>query len=133
MRHVSCTNARHDVKDLVNHGMVENTKILNLFLRRHILWSYHIVAKVTFNAEDKAILFQLTEYRLHYCCYYYYYHFSNISTTPLKYFLQISNFFSTKTLLHASYVSTITINFHFPRLFVRLENKIDVGSNFREI
>ena len=26
MRHVSCTNAHHDLTDLVSHGMVKNTK-----------------------------------------------------------------------------------------------------------
>ena len=54
-------NIRHDVTDLVNHGMVKNTKayisreliyetkkILNLCLRWHILRSYHFVVKVTF-------------------------------------------------------------------------------------
>ena len=61
---VSCTNTHHDVTDLVNHGMVKNTKtwiswerniiflwnkkILNLWLRWHILRSYRFVAEVTF-------------------------------------------------------------------------------------
>ena len=26
MHHVSCTDTHHDVTDLVNHGMVKNTK-----------------------------------------------------------------------------------------------------------
>ena len=64
MHHVSCTNTYHDVTDLLNHGMVKNTKtwiylernitflqnrkILNLCLRWHILRSYPFVAEVTF-------------------------------------------------------------------------------------
>ena len=64
MHLVSCTNTHHDVTDLVNHGMVKNTKtwiswerniiflrnkkILNLWFRRHILRSYRFVAEVTF-------------------------------------------------------------------------------------
>ena len=60
----SCTNIHHDVTDLVNLGLVENTKmwiswernmtflrnkkILNLCLRWHILRSYCFVAEVTF-------------------------------------------------------------------------------------
>ena len=59
---VSCTNTHHYVTDLVNHGMVKNTKawiswernitflwnkkILNLCLRWHILRSYCFVVKV---------------------------------------------------------------------------------------
>ena len=27
MHHVSCTDTHHDVTDLVNHGMVKNTKL----------------------------------------------------------------------------------------------------------
>ena len=61
---VSCTNSYHDVTDLLNHGMVKNTKNwisweqnitflgnkknCNLYLRWHILRSYHFVADVTF-------------------------------------------------------------------------------------
>ena len=61
---VSCTNTHRDVTDLVNHGMVKNTKawisweqnifflqnkrILNLCFRWHILRSYCFVAEVTF-------------------------------------------------------------------------------------
>ena len=61
---VSCTNAHHDVTDCVNHGMFKNTKtwvswerniiflwnkkILNPYLRWHILRSYNVVAEVTF-------------------------------------------------------------------------------------
>ena len=64
MHLVSCTNTHRDVTDLVNHGMVKNTKtwiswerniiflqnkkILNTCFRCHILRSYHFVAKVTF-------------------------------------------------------------------------------------
>ena len=81
MHLVSCTNTHRDVTDLVNHGMVKNTKtwiswewnitflrnkkILNLCLRWHILRSYRFVAEVTFNniiyllvmSENFAILF----------------------------------------------------------------------------
>ena len=65
MHPVSCTNTHHDVTDLVNHGMVKNTKtwiswernitflwnkkILNLFLLWHILIGYCFAVKVTFN------------------------------------------------------------------------------------
>ena len=64
MHPVLCTNTHHDVTDLVNHGMVKNTKtwiswkrniiflwnkkILNLCLRWHILRSYRFLAEVTF-------------------------------------------------------------------------------------
>ena len=64
MHPVSCTNTHHDVTDLVNHEMVENTKILiswklnitflqtknilNLSLKWHILRSYCYVAEETF-------------------------------------------------------------------------------------
>ena len=63
MHPISCTNTHHDDTDLVNHGMVKNTKtwisweqkitflrnkkILNLCLRSHILRSFHFVAEVT--------------------------------------------------------------------------------------
>ena len=62
---VSCTNTHCDVTDLVNYGMVKNTKtwifweqnilflwnkkILNLCLRWHILRSYCFAVKVNFN------------------------------------------------------------------------------------
>ena len=65
MHPVLCTNTHHDVTDLVNHGMVKSTKtwiswernitflqnkkILNLYLRWHILRSYGFLAEVTFN------------------------------------------------------------------------------------
>ena len=65
MYFVSCTH--HDVTDLVNHGMVKNTKtwisweqniiflwnkkILNLYLKWHILRKYHFVAEVTFKNQ----------------------------------------------------------------------------------
>ena len=42
MHPVSCTNAHHDVTDLVNHVMV-------------ILRSYCLVAEVTFKPECKAL------------------------------------------------------------------------------
>ena len=55
MHLISCTNTHRDVTDLVNHGMVKNTKtwisflkILNLYFRRHIFRSYCFVAEVTF-------------------------------------------------------------------------------------
>ena len=64
MHLVSCTNTHGDVTDLVNHGMVKNTKIwiswewniiflwnkkfLNLRLRWHILRTYRFFAEVTF-------------------------------------------------------------------------------------
>ena len=66
MHLVLCTNTYHDVIDLVNHGMVKNTKtwiswerniiflrnkkILNLCFRWHIL-SYCLVAEVTFKTK----------------------------------------------------------------------------------
>ena len=65
MQPVSCTNTHYDVTDLLNHGIVKNTKtwislernitvlqnkkILNLCLRWHVLISYHFLAEVTFN------------------------------------------------------------------------------------
>ena len=64
MHLVSCTNTHRDVTDLVNHGMVKNTKtwiswerniiflqnkkILNQCFRWHILRSYCFVVVVTF-------------------------------------------------------------------------------------
>ena len=64
MHPISCTNIHHDITDLVNHGMVKNTKtwiswkrnifflqnkkILNLCLRWHIFRSYPFLAEVTF-------------------------------------------------------------------------------------
>ena len=52
MHPVWCTNTHHDVKDLVNHGMVKkikawNKKNINLCLRWHILRSYHFLEEVT--------------------------------------------------------------------------------------
>ena len=65
MHLVSCTNTHHDVTDLLNHGIVKNTRTwiswernitflrkketLNLCLRWHILRSYCFVAEVIFN------------------------------------------------------------------------------------
>ena len=62
---VSCTNIHHDVKYLLNHGMLkttktwiswvenitflQNKKILSLCLRWHILRSYCFLVEVTFN------------------------------------------------------------------------------------
>ena len=67
MHSVLCTNTHHDVTDLVNHGMVKNTKTwiswkqnlislrnkktLDLCLRLHILRSYSFLAEVTFNSK----------------------------------------------------------------------------------
>ena len=64
MHLISCTNTHYDVTDLVNHGMVKNTKtliscerniiflrnekILNLCFRWYILRRYRFVAEVTF-------------------------------------------------------------------------------------
>ena len=64
---ILCTNTHHDVTDLVNHGMVKNTKtwiswkrniiflrnkkILNLCLRWYILRSYRFLAEVTFKGN----------------------------------------------------------------------------------
>ena len=64
MHLASCTNTHRDVTNLVNHGMVKNTKtwiswerniiflrnkkIINLCFRWHILRSYRLVAEVTF-------------------------------------------------------------------------------------
>ena len=65
MHLISCTNTHCDVTNLVNHGMVKNTKIwiswernitflrnkknTNLCLRWHILRSYGFVAEINFN------------------------------------------------------------------------------------
>ena len=65
---VLCTNTHHDVTDLVNCGMVKNTKtwiswernltslrnkkILKLCLGWHILRSYHFVAEVSFKYKS---------------------------------------------------------------------------------
>ena len=75
MHPISCTNTHCDVTDLVNHGMVKNTKtwiswernitvlqnkkILNLCLRWHILRSYHFVVEVTFKLH---YVFSLNNY-----------------------------------------------------------------------
>ena len=63
MHPVSCANTHHDVTDLANHEMLKNTKtwiswewnitfllnkqILNLYLRWHILRSYHFVDEIS--------------------------------------------------------------------------------------
>ena len=68
MHRLSCTNADHDVTDLVNHEIVKNTKtwisweryitflpnkkIPNLCLWWHIFRSYHFVAEVIFKLWD---------------------------------------------------------------------------------
>ena len=66
MHLVSCTNTHRDVTDLVNHGMVKNTKpwiswernkkILNLCFRWHILRSYRFLVEVTFKVKLVALL-----------------------------------------------------------------------------
>ena len=66
MHLVLCSNTHHNITDLVNYGIVKNTKtwiswewnitflqnknILNLCLRWHILRSYHFAVEVTFKA-----------------------------------------------------------------------------------
>ena len=68
---ISCTDTHHDVRDLVNHGMVKNKKtwisgewnitfiwnkkILNLRLRLHIFRSYCFVVEVTFKCYLKNV------------------------------------------------------------------------------
>ena len=67
MRPTSCNNIHHEVTDLVNHRMVKNTKtwifrernitlpwkkIINLYLRWHILRSYGFVTEVTFTIQQ---------------------------------------------------------------------------------
>ena len=79
MHLVSCTNTNRDVTDLVNHGMVKNTKtwicwerniiflrnkkILDLCFRCHILRSYRFVAEVTFKDLDTFSLCHTITYR----------------------------------------------------------------------
>ena len=74
MHLVLCTNTHRDVTDLVNHGMVKNTKTwisrernitflwnkknINLCLKWRILGSYYFVAEVTFNEEYTIIGYQ---------------------------------------------------------------------------
>ena len=68
-----CTLSHALVTDLVNHGMVKNTKtwiswewnislrnkkILNLCFRWHILRSYRFVAELTFKQSSKCVLQQ---------------------------------------------------------------------------
>ena len=71
MHSVLCTNTYHDVSNLVNHGMVKNTKtwiswkqniiflrnkkILDLCLRWHILRSYLCLEELTFNGNVYAM------------------------------------------------------------------------------
>ena len=71
MHLVSWTNIHHDIKDLVNHGMVKNAKIwiswerkiiflwnknfFNLCSRWHTLRSYRFVVEVTFKACLKTV------------------------------------------------------------------------------
>ena len=72
MHLVSCTNTHRDVTDLVNHGMVKNTKtwiswerniiflrnkkIVNLCFRWHILRSYRFVMEVTFKVVSFTVV-----------------------------------------------------------------------------
>ena len=90
---VWCTNTHHDVTNLVNCGMVKNTKtwiywernivflrnrkILNLCRRWHILRSYRFVVEVTF----KSSIFSLWPYKLKVCCMFL------ISQIPLQFYL----------------------------------------------
>ena len=78
MHPVLWTNTHNDITDLVNHGMVKNTKTsiswkwniiflqnkknLNLCLRWHILRSYHFLAEVTFKAVTEFVLHHLIPY-----------------------------------------------------------------------
>ena len=72
MHPISCTNTHHDVTNLVNHGMVKNTKtwisweqnisfpghkkILNLYLRWHIFRSYRFfVAEVPLESQKQCL------------------------------------------------------------------------------
>ena len=80
MHLISCTNTHRDVTDLVNHGMVKNTKtwiswerniiflrykkLLNLRFRWHILKSYRFVAEVTFRDFVKAFLKDFADFPL---------------------------------------------------------------------
>ena len=75
MNPVSCNNIHHDVTDLVNHGMVKNTKtlisleqniifvwikkILHLHLKWHILRSYHFIAGLTLIVKNKTSFLSL--------------------------------------------------------------------------
>ena len=77
---VACTNTHHDVKDLVNHKMVKNTKtwisrernitflwnkkIINLCHRLHILRSYHFAAEVTFKQNMSLPIFVFHKFHL---------------------------------------------------------------------
>ena len=81
MHLISCTNTHRDVTDLVNHGMVKNTKtwiswerniiflrnkkILNLCFRWHILRSYCFVVEVTFKWKDEI---WRNYYQINTCC-----------------------------------------------------------------
>ena len=73
------TNTHHDVTDLVNHGMVQNTKswislernttflwnkkIINLSLRLHFFRSYRFVAEVTFKDDKHGVFLSTEHYR----------------------------------------------------------------------
>ena len=74
---VSYANTHHDFTDLVNHGMVKNTKtwipwewnisflwnkkMLNLCHKCHILISYHFVPEVTFKNNQTVVVSPLTK------------------------------------------------------------------------
>ena len=68
MHPVSRTNTRRDITDLVNHVTVKTTKTwissernikkkFHMWLRWHIMRSYHCVARVTFNCQKCLCLF----------------------------------------------------------------------------
>ena len=51
MHLVSCTNTHHDVTDLVNHGMVRNTKIQK-YLENGTYFFYEIKKFLTSGSDD---------------------------------------------------------------------------------
>ena len=84
MHLVACTNTCHDVTDLLNHEMFENTntgiswerniaflgnkKIFSLCFRWHILWSYCFVAEVTFKEKTLELEHNQDKYALCFFC-----------------------------------------------------------------
>ena len=86
MHFVSCTNTHCDITDLVNHGMVKNTKTwiswerniiflwskktLNLCFRWHILRSYCFVAEITFKSSSFVECFLQIEHFLQVECFF---------------------------------------------------------------
>ena len=97
MHPVSFTKTCYDVTDLVNHGIVENTKtwiawelnltflrnkkILNLCLRWHISRSYHFVAEETFDNKYRhqndviAVVMEPLLFTLNRCLYFLFLYF----------------------------------------------------------